>query len=168
MDTYKVGDMVVYGADGLCEVEGITTKEFGKDTIEYYVLRQIERQNSVNYVPVNNEKSVGKMRHILNADEIKEVLRNLKEKDEPWIENNRDRHLAFKEIILYGDGKDMIRLARQLHLKKKEQESLNRKLHAMDAKVLKDVENIIFEEISYVMEIPRDKVMDFITSNMEE
>ena len=57
MRSYQIGDVVVFGAEGLCRIEDITEKKFGKEIIQYYVLKQLMRGNSVNYVPVNNEKS---------------------------------------------------------------------------------------------------------------
>ena len=168
MRTYKAGDVVVFGAEGLCRIEDITEKKFGKEIIQYYVLRQLMRENSVNYIPVNNEKSVSKMRPILTAEEIAELISQMPLEETPWIENNRERQQQFKEIILYGDSKDLIRLVRNLYIKRRQQEAKGRRLYAADERVFKDAENIVFEEISYVLDIPRDRVLDYITETVAE
>ena len=168
MRTYKAGDVVVFGAEGLCRIEDITEKKFGKEIIQYYVLRQLMRENSVNYIPVNNEKSVSKMRPILTAEEITELISKMPLEETPWIENNRERQQQFKEIILYGDSKDLIRLVRNLYIRRQQQEARGRRLYAADERVFKDAENIVFEEISYVLDIPRDRVLDYITEAVAE
>lgn len=168
MRTYKTGDVVVFGAEGLCRIEDITEKKFGKEIIQYYVLRQLMRENSVNYIPVNNEKSVSKMRPILTAEEITELISQMPLEETPWIENNRERQQQFKEIILYGDSKDLIRLVRNLYIKRRQQEAKGRRLYAADERVFKDAENIVFEEISYVLDMPRDRVLDYITETAAE
>lgn len=163
MKMYEIGDVVVFGAEGLCRIEEITEKKFGKEKIQYYVLRQLNRGNSVNYVPVNNEKSVSKMRAVLTEKEIREIISETSGTASNWIENNRERQLAFKEIILYGDSIDLIRLVRDLYIRRKEQAANGKKLHAADERVFKDAENIVFEEIAYALRIPKEKVMDFIS-----
>lgn len=163
MKMYEIGDVVVFGAEGLCRIEEITEKKFGKEKIKYYVLRQLDRENSVNYVPVNNEKSVSKMREVLTESEIRQIISEDIPETSGWIENNRERQLAFKEIILYGDSRDLIRLVRDLYIRRKEQAARGKKLHAADERIFKDAENIVFEEIAYALKIPRENVMDFIS-----
>ena len=34
---YSIGEVVLYGSNGVCEITEITTKKIGKDSIEYYV-----------------------------------------------------------------------------------------------------------------------------------
>lgn len=53
MNTFKEGDMVVYGIEGLYQVQEIADMKFGGKSDRYYVLR---RGGSVTYVPVSNEK----------------------------------------------------------------------------------------------------------------
>ena len=157
MRSYQIGDVVVFGAEGLCRIEDITEKKFGKEIIQYYVLKQLMRGNSVS-----------KMRPVLTEEEITQFIRQMPSQEVPWIENNRERQQAFKEIILYGDSRDLIRLVRNLHLRREEQVAKGKKLYAADERIFKDAENIVFEEISYALNIPRDRVLDYITETVSE
>ena len=165
---YKVGDIVVYGSDGLCRVEEIARCNFGGVRGDYYMLRQINRENSVTYVPVGNQKSTEKMRPVLKKSEIEELVRALPAEESPWIENDRDRQKAFKDVLLYGDSKDLFRMTRTLYLHKRKQEQRNKKMHVADEYFLKDAEKMLFEEIAFVMEIPCDRVLEYITQNAPE
>lgn len=168
MDIYQVGDIVVYGSEGLCRIEEITEKKFGKEAIKYYVLKQVNKDDSVTYVPINNERSLSKMRHILTKKEILELIKGMPTEAATWVENDRDRQKAFKEIILYGDSKDLIKLVRGLYLHQKEQMEKGKKLHIADERFFKDAEKIIYEEIAYVFDIEQEEVLDFITRSVEE
>ena len=164
---YKIGDIVIYGAEGLCRIVDITEKKFGKEVIEYYVLESIDSSDSTTYVPMHNEKSMSKMRHILREDEIVEIIKQFPANDMPWIDNDRERQKVFRDTLLFGNSKDIIRLARTIHLHQKKQEAQGRKLHMADERFLKDAERMIFDEIAYVMKIEKDQVLDFITENMK-
>ena len=166
MITYKEGDIVVYSSEGLCEIDELTEKKFDGKVIGYYVLRSLYNKNSVTYVPMNNEKSLSKMRHILNREEIMSLIAEMPEEVMPWIKNDRDRQKAFKEILIYGDSKDLVRLTRTLYMHREEQMAKGKKLHLSDERVFKEAEKLIYEEISYVMDIPRDQVLNFITDKM--
>ncbi len=168
MNDYKVGDVVVYGVEGLCRISDITEKKFGKEAIKYYVLQQIGKADSVIYVPLNNDRSLSKMRHILTKQEILEALRLMPAETEPWVENERERQKEFKETILYGESKDLLSLTRSLYLHKEEQVDKGKKLHIADERVFKDAEKIIYEEIAYVFGIKPEEVLDFIKSNIPQ
>ncbi len=165
MNIYKEGDMVVYGTEGLCRVQEVTDMTFDGRTDRYYVLR---RGESLTYVPVNNEKSVSKMRPVLTKDEITQLLDTMPLENDPWISNDRDRQAAFKEIILYGDIRDIILLARKLKYKQRDQEAQGKKLHLVDERVFKEAEKLISEELAYVLGIDRDKVIEYLVDKLEK
>ena len=114
MNTFKEGDMVVYGTEGLYQVQEIADMKFGGKSDRYYVLR---RGGSVTYVPVSNEKGVSKIRSVLTRDEVMDLLETMPLESDPWITNDRERQAAFKNILLYGDIRDIILLARMLKFK---------------------------------------------------
>ena len=95
---YKVGEVVLYGANGVCEITEITTKTIGKNSVEYYVLKPVCSDSSTLFVPTHNEQLVSKMRDVLSSDEIKNIL-SQKTDNEIWIDNKSERCERFKEIL---------------------------------------------------------------------
>ena len=71
---YSIGEIVLYGSNGVCEITEITTKKIGKDSIEYYVLKPVCSDSSTLFVPTQNEMLVSRMRAVLSSDEIKDIL----------------------------------------------------------------------------------------------
>lgn len=165
MNTFKEGDMVVYGTEGLYQVQEIADMKFGGKSDRYYVLR---RGGSVTYVPVSNEKGVSKIRSVLTRDEVMDLLETMPLESDPWITNDRERQAAFKNILLYGDIRDIILLARKLKFKQDEQESRGKKLYIADERTFREAEKIISEELAYALGIEKDKVIDFLVSKLEK
>lgn len=55
---YEVGDLIVYGRTGICEVTEITTLKMDgvpKDKL-YYILRPVREKRGKVFTPVDNEK----------------------------------------------------------------------------------------------------------------
>ena len=71
---YKIGDTVVYGTEGICEVTDITLMSFGGDKSQYYILTSISKRQNTIYAPVNNEKIKKRMRSILTSDEARKLI----------------------------------------------------------------------------------------------
>ena len=82
---YSIGEVVLYGSNGVCEITEITTKKIGKDSIEYYVLKPVCSDSSTLFVPTQNEMLVSRMRVVLSSDEIKDIL-SQKTDNEIWID----------------------------------------------------------------------------------
>ena len=87
---YSIGEIVLYGSNGVCEITEITTKKIGKDSIEYYVLKPVCSDSSTLFVPTQNEMLVSRMRVVLSSDEIKDIL-SQKTDNEIWIDNKAER-----------------------------------------------------------------------------
>lgn len=68
---YSIGEIVLYGSNGVCEITEITTKKIGKDSIEYYVLKPVCSDSSTLFVPTQNEMLVSRMRVVLSSMKLK-------------------------------------------------------------------------------------------------
>ena len=167
MNIYKSGDVVIYGAEGICTVTGITEKKFGNEMVKYYVLEKIGKKESLTYVPANNERSLSKMRPVLNQEEFLHLFKDETQKLD-WIAKDRDRQKAFKEIILFGNTRDLISLIKTLYAHQVQQQKVGKKLHISDERLFKDAEKIIKEEVAYVFNIPKESVHDFIVESINK
>lgn len=155
---FSVGQTVLYGTNGVCTIDDITTKSVGKTKIEYYVLKPVCSNTSTLFVPTANEKLVAKIRYILSADEINALLADTQDCDE-WIDNKLERNEKFKAIISEGNSAKLIRLIRLIHIHEQEQTAKGKRLHLSDERFLKEAEKMICEEFSMVLKIDRDEVI---------
>src|SRR5262249_47444692 len=98
---FKVGNKVVYPAQGVAEVIGIETKEIGGRLTSFYLLRIVNSDMRI-LVPTDKAHQVG-LREVASASEVEEVLDILREKEvhldkQTW---NR-RYRGFMEKIKTG------------------------------------------------------------------
>ena len=159
---YKIDDVVVYGTEGICRITGITEMQFGGEKSEYYILAPVEKEENTVYVPKNNEKVLKRMRKILTADEANKLIDSLPMEPMTWIANDRERQMAYKDIILCGKPEEVFRMVSTLYLKQKDQLAIGKKLHASDERFLRDAEKMLFNEIGYALKIKPQEVLSII------
>lgn len=88
---YKVNDTVLYGNEGICQIENIIEKKLTNQSIEYYVLKPVYKDNATVYVPTQNQDLVKKMKKLLSYDEIMDLIQNMPDCPVDWIENDNQR-----------------------------------------------------------------------------
>ena len=69
---YKIGDLVMYGATGVCRVEAVSEEKFSLEELQMYYVLQPLYQNGRIYAPVENSKVY--MRHIISEDDANELI----------------------------------------------------------------------------------------------
>ena len=84
---FSVGQTVLYGANGVCRIEEITTRRVGSSEMEYYVLKPVRSDCSTVFVPTGNETLVSRMRFVKSADEVRAILDD-RTFSIDWIDNN--------------------------------------------------------------------------------
>ena len=161
---YRVGDIVVYGTEGLCEICDITERTFGNDTIEYFVLRTFNKGGEMVYVPKNNKKVLERMRHVLTFDEAEAILTEGPAQPAEWVSSDRERQKVYKQILLCGSIRDILSMTRTLYIHQLELEGKGKKLHAADERFMRDAEKMLFEELAYVYKISVEEVLPMIIS----
>ncbi|WP_050637469.1 CarD family transcriptional regulator [Candidatus Stoquefichus sp. SB1] len=164
---YKENDMILYGSQGVCRIVGMTSREFGGNMIDYYILKPVYSEGSTVFVPVNNEELTSKMKKILSLDEVKALIQTMPEMELIWIDNDNRRKEKYKEIIKNGNRNELISLIKTLY---KHRESLvenGKKFHATDEKFLQDAEKILYDEFKYVLNIKEEEVVPFIIEQIE-
>ena len=163
---HKIGEVILYGTDGVCRINEITEKKFGKETSKYYVLQSVYRESSLIYVPVGNEKLESKMRTILSKKEVDSIIESMPDEENIWIENEPMRKVRYKEIITGGDRRELVRMIKTLYEHRTQQERSGKKMHISDERFLKDAEKILYDEIAHVLCIRPDQVVPYISAKL--
>ena len=159
---YNKNDMVLYGSEGVCKVIDIIDKEMDHKVNEYYVLKPINDIHSTIYVPTQNEKLTSKIKKVLSVQEIYELISNMPNEKEIWIDNFNERKEEYTKILYSGDRKELIRLIKTLYLHQEELRKMKKRLYTVDERILKEAINILHEEFAYVLHIKKDDVVPFI------
>lgn len=164
---FQINDTVLYGAEGVFKVEEITVMDFAGEDKEYFVLKSLYNEGSTVFVPTDKEALLAKMRKILSREEIYEMIRNMPEEELIWIEDESERMQKYKDILMKGDHREIVRLIRTLYLHGQSLKEIGKNLHKVDERFLKDAERILYDEFAYVLNIKPNQVLPFIQEQIE-
>lgn len=164
---FSIGDTVLFGTEGVFVIEQITQKEICGKTADYYALKSKFKDNSVVYLPVANKELTEKIRPLLTEDEIIELLGNISDSDEMWIDDNKLRKEKFMDILQGGCREEIIRLADAIYHRQQILKLNHRKLSLADERILKEAERIIAMEFSFVLNIEQKDVGEYIRNHMK-
>ncbi len=164
---YEIGQQVLYGAHGVCAVTAIEVMRFGKDKSKYYVLEPVEQSGSKFYIPVDKEAAVAKPRPLLSREELLELLHSEKVRNYPWIADENQRKLRFRELINSGDRAQLMGMIGALHRHRQSQLAAGRKFHQSDENFLNDAQKLLNAEFAQVFDLAPGKVSAFILKELE-
>ena len=163
---YLLGDRVLYGIHGICEVRELETKTVDRKKVEYYVLVPLEQPAARFYVPTQNQAAVSKLRKLMTAEELKSLLETESVREDEWIQDENKRKLYYRSLINSGDRSALLRMIRTLHNHKQRQAAAGRKFHLCDENFLRDAEKLLTAEFSMVLGIAPSEVADYIRENL--
>ncbi len=163
----NVGEKVLYGASGACTVTDICKRKFGDgDEKEYYVLVPVHDSRTTLYVPVGNAALEAKMKKLLSADEIEELILSMPKQKTEWIADEKVRQETYKKMLHSGDRRDLISITKAMYNHRKTMMAKGRKLHMADEKLYREAEKLLCDEFSAVLEIEPSEVVPFIISKI--
>jgi len=164
---YQIGDRVLYGSHGVCSVTGTERMRFGAARENYYILEPLQQPGTRFYVPVDNAAAVAKLRPLLSKDALLELLHSGEVRNYPWISDEGQRRLLFRELINSGDRTQLMGMIGALHRHKADQLAAGRKFHQSDEAFLNDAQKLLTAEFSLVFGLEPGQVSGFIQRELE-
>lgn len=141
----KVGDMVVYPAQGVARVEGLEEKVILGNPMRFYVLRVLDSDKKI-MVPEDKVDSVD-IRRVISEDEVDEVFDILRERNVSFDHGTWNRrYRAYVEKIKTGSVFEIAEVLRDLHLIK-----ADKSLSFGERKMLDTARRLLVQELSVAM-----------------
>ena len=159
---FGIGDYVICGNKGVCEVENITTLNIsGVDRErEYYILKPLYMNGSTVYVPVDSPKE--SMRKVLKRQEAEELIRAIPEIPLLVITNDKLSEQTYKDCIRTNDCEDLVKIIKTIYTRKQKRMKAGRKVTAVDAKYFHMAEENLYGELAVSLNIRRQDVESYI------
>lgn len=158
---YKIGDKIIYGQTGVCQITDICEKVFIKNQKrEYYVLKPHNLENNTIYAPVSDNKVF--MRELITKSEAEDLIKSIPiivEKLSKSEEATKEDYIA---KINNHSLEELVELTAIIYSKKLSVAKMKKRLNAIDEKYMKIGENLLFGELSVVLGIPIDSVQNYI------
>jgi CarD family transcriptional regulator len=151
METFRVGEMAVYPAQGVVEVVGNEEKQISGSPQRFYVLRIVDTDMRI-MVPVAKAHEVG-LRRVISEAEIEEVFDILRETEvhadkQTW---NR-RYRGFMEKIKTGSLFEVAEVYRDLYRLK-----ATKTLSFGERRMLDTAKNLIVKELAVARKTSESK-----------
>lgn len=157
---YKIGEFLLYGSHGVCEIVDIIDKRFTGQEKKYYVLHPIKNPDLKLYFPVDGNGA--KLKTLLSEEEANDLLQVFKQPAKQWIEKTSERNQYFQKVVASGDRKQIAEMIKMLMQRKFELEKIGKKLSSQETKLLQDTSAIFYNEFAMSLSISKEKIQDQI------
>jgi CarD family transcriptional regulator len=164
---YEIGQQFLYGGHGVCKITATEVMRSGKGKATYYVLEPLEQPGTKFFVPVGNDAAVAKLRPLLTREELLALLHSDKVRNYPWIDDESQRKLRFRELITSGDRESLMGMIGALQRHKQAQLAAGRKFHQSDENFLNDAQKLLNAEFALVFDLEPRAVSGFILRELE-
>lgn len=149
---FNKGDMAVYPAHGVGEIQSIEKRVVGDSEQSFYIMRIID-SSMVVMIPTKNSENVG-LREIISPTEADRVFDILKDRDvkiaaQPW----NQRYRQYMEKIKTGSVFKIAGVLRDLYLLKEDKD-----LSFGERKMLDTAKNLLMKEIALANKVQEDQV----------
>ncbi|MEG0856364.1 MAG: CarD family transcriptional regulator [Terrisporobacter sp.] len=165
---YKIGDFIIYGNNGVCEVEGIGAINISgvNKTKSYYTLKPVSENGKI-FVPVDTSVF---MRGIITYEEVQQLIKRIpsikeiecKEKNARLLQVYYTKFLETHKCI------DLLSIISSIYDKKANGIINGKKLCQTDEKFMKIATGLINDEFSIVLGIPKNDVQTYIKEKIEK
>jgi CarD family transcriptional regulator len=166
---FEVGDYVVHGNNGVCEVMEIGPVDFGSDQKEaklYYTLRPCSTRSGSIFTPVDQQKV--KVRDVMSREEAEALLDEMDSVETLWVGDEKRREAAYKEAFRSCDPRDLVKIIKTIYARRKVRLEKGKKVTTVDEKYFRMAENNLYEELAIALSLEKSKVMEYIMERMNK
>ncbi len=165
---FQVGEFVVCGSKGVCEVEDIATLDIaGVDREKkYYILKPRYQAGSTVYVPVDSPKEP--LRKVLSGEEAKRLVESMRGLPLIDIKNDKLTEQIYKEYMRSNSCEAWATLIKTIYARKQKRIQSGRKVTAVDAKYFHLAEECLYGELAVALDIRREDVGGYLAENIQK
>ena len=155
---FEIGDKVVYGVVGVCEVENIDTPPIKGISGDYYFLQPVFDSKGIIYSPVDSNKvMIRSIMTVKECDKLKERARNCKKDGEL---SEKVTPMQYDEHMKSLDALKLMHLIRALYVIKNERAKDLRKMKSADSRMLIAARKLLYGEFAAVYNQTFDEVAE--------
>lgn len=148
---FCVGDIVVYGAHGLCKVDGIgpLPMKFADKSKRYYTLHTCKQPSMTIYAPVDNQTVV--MRQPLNRAQAETLISEMPQYAVVPIMDAKERESRCREALQTCDCREIAKMIKGLH--DRHEIRVQHKKHdtAADERYFRQAQERLYSELAYAL-----------------
>lgn len=164
---FQIGDRVMYGVHGVCNIVDREQSVVDHRNVEYLVLEPVGQKSGRFLVPVANPKAMAKVKRILTVQELETLLTSEDIRKDSWIRDEGTRKQTYRELISSADRIRLMAMVHSLYCHREEQLAAGKKCHLCDENFLKDAEKLLVSEISIVLEMEPEQARAYLREHLK-
>jgi CarD family transcriptional regulator len=159
MNSYKIGDKIIYPNQGLAVIENILDENLYGERFQIYHVR-ILANNTLVLVPSCNTEEIG-IRPPVSEDSIEEIFSFLKKRQVDVTTDWKGRYKEHVSLMRSGTIHDMACVLKSLYCL-----SLTKPLSFREKKMLERARELLVAEISEATDLPLGKIEQRVTETL--
>lgn len=161
---FEKGDYVIYGSNGICTVQDITTLNLtGVDkNRKYYLLKPVYASGSTVYTPVDMADTL--LRPALSREEADRLIKAMPDIPPITITNEKTLENTYKEYMRSNNCTSWVQLIKTIYLRREKRILKGHKITALDSRYFNLAETTLYGELAIALDKPRDEVKAYIAS----
>ena len=157
----KTGEYIHYGAHGVCQITDIVSRMVGRKREKFFLLRPASDENIELLLPIDSEPERVKIRRVMTAEEIKNLVDSEMNQPIKWISDSKLRRESLSKVMRDGDAAELIRVVKSMHAREMALPE-GKSLPMSDMEFAKQAEKQLYNEFHFVLSIPKEQVIPFI------
>lgn len=165
---YCIGDFVVYGSSGICQIKDITdlqSQGMAKDKL-YYLMIPVGEKDSKIYASVNGA-NIG-MRRVMTKEEAYKLIDEVPEIEELKVDNEKNRERCYQQAIRGCDGRELVSVIKTLYMRKRRRLAEGKKSTSTDDKYFKIAESSLYSELAFVLGEEQGSIPKLIENRVKQ
>jgi CarD family transcriptional regulator len=152
LKSFSIGDMAVYPAHGVGQIEAIEQRKVGEMEQSFYVMRLLDSNMTI-MIPITTSRNVG-LRNIIAARDVKKVYdilgdREISIESQPW----NQRYREYMEKIKTGSVYEIAAVLRDLFLLREDKD-----LSFGERKMMDTAKSLLIKEIALAKDVEETQV----------
>lgn len=162
MPKFNIGDNVIYGINGACQIIEIGPLSFGGQDKIYYSLKPVIDARSTIYLPVAREDEI--KRYVIDKETAIELISKFK--DVKPYKGQISREIC-EPIIKSGDILKIAGLIKNLRTLKIENRKVHKGLNIQEEKLLREAENAVYSEFAISLDMKVEEVISNYSTTLD-
>lgn len=164
MANYQIGDKALDKNGKIFEVESIIEQDFGTGLSSFLIMKPcFDYDYSKDYrfyVPLKNADNI--LHPLMTKEEAEKFIQEIPNIAEYPETNPRERKVIFQNLISNGNREDICRIIKFLISYRNKRKMINKSFSEFDSRLLKNLKDMIRNELSLALNIPTDSVASYI------
>ncbi len=158
------GDFVVHKSGKVCQIDAVEMMDLTGTPKKYLILIPVRDKTERIYVPAENAAVL--LRPAISKDEAMELIGQIRSIEPLQIQNERQREQEYRSAFYTQNYVNMVRIAKDLHRRKKHRLEIGKTLPSRDAQMMTMVEKAFEEGMSVALGVAPEEVRDIIQKSM--